>query len=169
MVDAGYLSWETLGILKDNKRRRDFWMGEWIQTLGGTDIGSIAPPFTVLPNEDPGLVYGCIHGFDETTVEHEITNIPYEYAVPMLTGWEIGIGCDDEHVNELGVRIDEFEYDKPLNASAGTLRYSLTSQGDSGGHYSRHKVSILGIRAAAAQIPQATEVDLVVVPSEFGF
>lgn len=169
VVDAGYLSWETLGILKDNKRRRDFWLGEWIQTLGGTDIGIIAPPFTVLPIEDPGLFYGCIHGFDEITEERTITNIPFEYAVPMVTGWEIGLGCDDEHVKKLGVRIDEFEYDKPTGESVGTLRYMLTTHGDSGGHYSRHKVSILGIKAAAQQIPQAADVDLLLVPSEFGF
>ena len=37
------------------------------------------------------------------TQESVIENLPFEYAIPMLTGWELVLGCDDEHVKEIGI------------------------------------------------------------------
>jgi hypothetical protein len=91
-----------------------------------------------------------------------VENVPFEYALPMLTGWALGYGiptrgCDDEHIAELGVWIDAFQYEKTPAAPAGTLRYTISAilRDDNGlpGYFDRHKVSVLGLRATAAAQP----------------
>ena len=68
----------------------------------------------------------------------------------MLTGWELGYGCDDHHVREIGMSIDNLHYDRAANAPTGTLRYTVSStMHDDSNHWqhSLHKVTILGLRA----------------------
>jgi hypothetical protein len=36
-----------------------------------------------------------------------VGNIPYEYAVPKLTGWNVGYTASDQHVKEIGIWIEE--------------------------------------------------------------
>jgi hypothetical protein len=57
---------------------------------------------------------------------------PFEFAIPMLTGWQLGYGqvdkgCDDARVTEIGIQIDEWNYEKTPGAPAGTLRYKLST------------------------------------------
>ena len=73
----------------------------------------------------------------------------------MLTGWELAYGCrGDQHVSEIGIWIDEIQYDP--NA-AGTLRYKLSSvlrdEDNKPGFLSNHKVTILGMRPVPPRSP----------------
>ena len=78
--------------------------------------------------------------------------IPFEYAVPMLTGWDIGYTAGDQHVKEIGVWIDSFAYEYTPGAPAGRLRYKVSSvlhDDDSWpDNFFRHKVSVLCLRHA---------------------
>lgn len=153
-VDSGFISWDTKTILKDNRLRRDYGVGEIVSVIGGSDVGIIQPPFTVLPREDIGLGGGCIgEAGGIKTQEYTIENIPFEYAVPMLTGWELAYSCDDENVTRIGIWITEFQYDKSADDPVGTLRYTLSSilrdRDNSPGHLSNHRVSILGLKPVA--------------------
>lgn len=144
-VDSGYVSWETSAIFKDNTGRRDYTFGEIVSGLSGNDVGIIQPPFSILPEEDNcGAYIGPPAGIH--TQEFVVEKVPFEFAIPMLTGWELGYFCDDEHVTEVGIWIDEWGYDKNTH----TLRYKLSSilrdKNNSPGHYRRHKVTILGLR-----------------------
>jgi len=152
-VDKGYVSWETHTILKDEDGRRDYQFGEMISAAAGNDIGVIQPPFSILPiNEDTGgLLSTCVSGPGPIkTEDFVIDNIPYEYAIPMLTGWEIEYDCGDEEVKEIGIWLDKWSYNKNPGASTGKLSYSLSSfLSDKDGRpyfISRHKVTVLGIR-----------------------
>lgn len=148
-VDRAIRSWESYSILKDNDRQHDYWFREFFSALGGNDIGVIQPPFTILPREDIGLFTGCIGGPATRTEEVEIQNIPFDYAIPMLTGWELAYVCDDEHVKLIGIRLEDIAYEKDPAETTGTLRYTLVSElrddDTSPGHVSRHKVTILGL------------------------
>jgi hypothetical protein len=154
-VDSGFVSWETYGILKDNADRRDYRLGEIVSGMGGTDVGVVQPPFAILPHEDMGNFGACLDapGTNVHTDAIVVENVPYEYAVPMLTGWELAYGCNDHHVTEIGTWIDEISYEKAPGATAGTLRYKVSSilrdKDSSPGHYSNHKESILGLRPLA--------------------
>lgn len=152
--DPSYVSWETYAIFKDNDTRRDYQFGEMVSGLGGNDVGVIQPPFPILPKEDMGFVGACSGGPSGVqTQEFVIENVPYEYAIPMLTGWELGYGCGgDKHVKEIGVWIDEIHYDKNPGTPVGTLRYKLSSilHDDSDYGYNRHKVAVLGLKPVAS-------------------
>jgi len=148
-VNNGYVSWESDFILKDNKFRRDVRFGENVSVLVGNDIGVIKPPFSILPAEDSGRFSGCVPG--ESTVKTDVfvvENIPYEYAAPLLTGWDLQAICDDKDVREVGIWLHDITYEKQPGAPVGTLRYSVSSvfRKKSESHFRRQNISILGIR-----------------------
>jgi len=141
-VDSGFVSWRTDAILKDNSDVREYLFGELVSTLGGSDVRTIQPPFSVLPKkgEGGGTLEGGVISQDVV-----IENVPFNYAIPMLTGWEIGYLTDDQHVKDLGIWIDDWSF------AGGTLSYKLSSiLRDNDlfpAHFARHKITILGIRS----------------------
>ncbi|MDZ7581275.1 MAG: hypothetical protein U5R30_11865 [Deltaproteobacteria bacterium] len=157
-VDKGYVSWEAHAIFKDDDGRRNYQFGEMVSALAGDDLGVIQPPFSILPIEDEGgILSTCVSGPGPLkTEELEIDNIPYEYAVPMLTGWELGYHCGDNNVEEIGMWIDKWSYQKDPGAAAGKLRYTLSSilRDKNGKPYfdSRHKVTVLGLKPVVAGV-----------------
>lgn len=156
-VNSGFVSWDTYAIFKDNDARRGYGFGEMASGLGGKDVGVIQPPFSILPHEDVGFFGACLsESAGEITEDVVIENVPYEYAIPMLTGWNLGYGCDDEHVTEVGTWLDEIHYDKAPGAPTGTLRYKVSSilrdKDGSPGHWYSHKVTILGFKPVASAL-----------------
>ncbi len=150
-VDSSFVSWDTLAILKDNDSGRYYVFSEMVSALGGNDVGLIQPPFSMLPKE--GQVGGNLTG-GVITQDVMIENIPFVYAVPMLTGWELAYLPDDQHVKEVGVWIDQWSY--TAGTPGGTLRYKISSilrdDDSSPAHYMRHKVTILGIRPSVSRV-----------------
>lgn len=149
-VDSGFVTWNTFAILKDDASRRDYLFSELVSTLGGTDVGLIQPPFAILPKEAASV--GTLGG-GVSTQDLVIENIPFEFAIPMLTGWELAYLTSDQHVKEVGIWIDEWSY--TAGSPGGTLRYRLSSiladKNTDPPHYARHKVTVLGIRAVPQQ------------------
>jgi hypothetical protein len=88
--------------------------------------------------------------------ENVIEDVPFEYAFPVLTGWDIAIGCGDEHVTEIGVRIDTLSYLPPAE-NGGTLSYRVRSlfrdKNGRPGHEISHRVSILGFVPTTGRSP----------------
>lgn len=163
-IGSGFVTWETSAIFKDNDTRREYDFAETVSGLAGKDVGLIQPPFAILPVEDKGLFTGCVGATAPESQEVVIENIPYEFAIPMLTGWNLFYGCDDEHVKEAGVWIDDWRYERSRGAPSGRLIYKLSSRlRDRGGagHYLNHKVTILGIRRATGEVPFQEVPDLV--------
>ena len=141
LVDSGFVSWNTYAIFKDNDSRRDYVFSELVSTVGGNDVGIVQPPFAVLPKEGEGgnfLPGGVKKG------QIVIENVPFEYAVPLLTGWDLNYLTDDQHVKEVGIAIDDWSF------IGDTLSYTLSSilrdDDFTPPHSARHKVTILGIR-----------------------
>ncbi|MFQ5881616.1 MAG: CARDB domain-containing protein [Candidatus Methylomirabilales bacterium] len=163
-VNPTIRSWESYSILKDDAAQHDYWFEEFFSALGGNDIGVIEPPFTILPREDIGLFTGCIGGPVTRTKEVEIRDVPFDYAIPMLTGWELAYNCDDQHVQLIGIRLEDIEYEKDPADTTGTLRYTVISElrddDTFPGHVSRHKVTILGLngREPADLVPHQSAV-----------
>ena len=151
LVGSGYASWETYAIFKDNSLRREYAFGELVSEFAGNDLGVIQPPFSILPVEDDSG-FGCVSGSSGIRSEdYEIRDIPYEYAIPMLTGWELNYDCRSDHnVKEIGIRIDKWGYEKDPAATTGRLHYTLSSymadkDGDPDFVYS-HKITVLGLK-----------------------
>lgn len=148
-VNPAVRTWESYSILKDNARRHTYWFIENFSALGGNDIGVIEPPFTILPREDFGPFIGCIGIHVTRTEDVVIEDIPFDYAIPMLSGWELAYNCDDQHVKSIGIRLENIAYEKDPAELTGTLRYTVVSElrddDTFPGHISRHKVTILGL------------------------
>jgi len=166
MVDSGFVSWESHVIFKDNNARRDFEFGEIVSGLSGADLSVIDPPYSILPSEDDcgSFEYPGLHPTDEIVIK----NIPFQYAVPMLTGWELGYSCDDENIKKAGIRIENWSYIKdPVNGT-GTLRYKLSSdfsdKNTDNQTFRSHNVTIIGIKPLLpAIIKSGNTIDLIPV------
>jgi hypothetical protein len=95
-----------------------------------------------------GTDSSCLELTTEEHVEfYSVENVPFEYAIPVLTGWDLSYFQCDHHVERIGVYLVEFEYVKNPNADTGTLNYTIfsTLRDDSdNGHRGKYKVSILG-------------------------
>jgi hypothetical protein len=79
--------------------------------------------------------------------------VPFEYAVSVLTAWELRFGCDNHHVREAGAWIDRFSYVRLPGAPGGTLRYTVsTLLGDDSGNgfSSATRAHVLGFRRIAS-------------------
>lgn len=152
-VNRQFISWQSSAIMKDNEGRREFEFGEVVSGLGGDDIGIIEEPFSILPIEDHGEP--CYGSSGTDSIEHVVKEIPFQYVIPVLSGWDMGYGepisgCNAEHIKAAGIWIDNWKYNSPGDP-AGTLRYKISSHfkdrnGDPAS-YRRHKITILGIRA----------------------
>jgi hypothetical protein len=162
-VGRDFLSWESSTIFKDNSARREYQFGELISGIGGNDIGFIQPPFTILPIEDEtGFLSACpgVGGFIDS-MEYIIKGIPFQFAIPVLDGWDLGYGspesgCYDANIKDIGIWIDNWSFNIPGDP-AGTLRYKLSayfgSNDNDPSFYYRHRVSILGIRPILQRNP----------------
>ena len=145
-VDSGFVSWDTSAIFKDDRDRLDYFFGEIVSGLGGGDVGIVQPPFSILPEPTGGAFVGPA-GLQ--TKEVTIENVPFEYAIPMLTGWSLHYPEGDKNVGDIGTWIDEIHYRDP-NDPPGRLRYKvssvLTDNSSDTVHFFRHKITILGIK-----------------------
>lgn len=152
LANSGFVSWNTYSILKDNDLRRNYMFGEMVSALGGNDVGVLQPPFSILPEEDHGTCAYMQYGGVKTE-EFVIENVPFEYAIPMLTGWDLSYPCHDRNVKEIGIWIDEWNYVKDPAAPTGRLSYKLSSvlrdKDSDAAHYYSHKITILGLRPTA--------------------
>ena len=157
-VDSRYVSWETAAILKDEDTRRDYGFGEIVTANAGNDVGVIQPPFSIQPIEAEGGIAGAEVGSEGVrTLEFVIEKVPFQHALPMLTGWNLAYFKRDAHVGQIGVWIEEMHYDKDPSAQTGTLHYTLSSvlhDDDTGRNFdSAHKVTVLGLRGVSGPAP----------------
>jgi hypothetical protein len=152
----GFVSWGSKTVFKDNGRDPEYFNAELVSVLAGADVATIQPPFTLLPSEDSeGIIEACVD-FPNTGVQsREVVTeaVPFEYAVSVLTAWELRFGCDNHHVREAGAWIDRFSYVRLPGAPGGTLRYTVsTLLGDDSGNgfSSATRAHVLGFRRIAS-------------------
>ncbi|MGH8604284.1 MAG: hypothetical protein ACREXR_16365, partial [Gammaproteobacteria bacterium] len=146
-VEGNFLSWETKTIVKDNALKRDHVTGEIVSVVAGSGVGSVQPPFTIVPHEDHG---NCISTGDPASATRTVERVPFPVAIPVLTGWDLRYVCDDEPVEEVGVWIENFEYIP--GGYNGSLNYTVISvlhDEDKGeDNRFRHRVALLGFDRA---------------------
>jgi hypothetical protein len=138
-VEPGKIQWRSRTVLKDDDARRDYFAGELVSVLSYSSPQSWHPAsvlrqtangWQVVQNE-VSLAPQASDSFcsavgDPTHAQnYKILNVPYEYAVPVLKGWELGYLCTDHHVREIGASITDFRYEREPNAMTGTLYYTL--------------------------------------------
>lgn len=148
-VATGYVTWESTGFIKDNDTRHTQYILDLVTGLSGSDVDLISPPFSVMPREDEGLGCGSIGGYGHTA-ERMVLAVPFEFAIPVLTGWDLAYHCGDAHVTEVGAWISKWKWEPGALSAGGGLTYTMeTRLGDKDGvpgFYDRTQVKILGFR-----------------------
>ncbi len=156
---SAFVSWETSGLFRDNAAKRDYMFGEVFSALGGNYLGIVQPAITVRP-----LNVGPV-GAGVMRQDVVIENVPFGYAVPVLTDWHLSYPGNNEHVTRVGVWLDEISYARPSGGSFGTLSYSvfyvLRDENDKPDENFDHKVTVLGFQGVA---PRPDLPDLIVDP-----
>jgi len=171
------LSWTAQTLLKDDDTRRDYhgaalvsvlssrsvqqwrpaavssWsdsLNRWVPYLNNTRLTPMAPEG-----------FGCVGGDPNTMrTQFSVDNVPFDYAVPVLHGWQLQYPCSDHNVKKIGAWLTEFSYVKAASAATGTLLYTIESTladnafffGPNGGEAS-YNISILGLNALSASPP----------------
>ena len=144
-----YYSWETKTVFKDNALRRPYFTGELVSVASGPSLEAVQPPFTIVPLEDHS---NCVPLGEEGLDRRSVRGLPYDVAIPVLTGWELAYVCNDQQVQAIGAWIGGFAYDPATSElrSDGRLAYTVrTLLHDRNGRdvqHSRHRVSVLGFR-----------------------
>lgn len=148
-VGTGYVTWESTGFIKDNDTQRSQLLLDLVTGLGGADVDLISPPFSVMPQEDDGLGCGSIGGYGHSD-ERMVFTVPFEFAIPVLSGWDLTYHCGDAHVRDVGVWIPKWKWEPGALAAGGTLTYAIETRlaDDDGlpGFVDRTQVKILGFR-----------------------
>ena len=163
---TGEMAWTSRALFKDNDASHDYYAGELISTLTyrspeqlhPTQVWQQTPQGWKAQNNAVSLTPEASESFctvigDSTREEHYKVDVPYEYAVPVLAGWELGYGCTDHHVRQIGAQITEFHYERAANGSGGTLFYTLSlALGDDSGNinYGGASIDVLGMRPLSA-------------------
>jgi len=135
------IKWRTDVILKDNSTRR-YGLGQLASVIGGTSVKIFNPDFVFLEAGSPkaqDYVVNNLHlvarddanaclqdpKSTEHTYQYRIDDVPYTWAVPMLTGWDLSVACDDEHVKKIGAWIDDWAFVPNTSPRGGTLYYTV--------------------------------------------
>lgn len=145
---APHSEWDFETILKDNSVRRYF-AAEMVSMLTGSGVHFVQPSLALVPLDGLDFGEGCIYSPAKTRSQTvTVPNLDFDYAVPVLTGWNLNYECGDEHVQEVGTWIESFHYVKGANGK-GTLTYTIKSRlgddGNSTGFDAAQQVSILGL------------------------
>lgn len=155
----GDWSWFGEALWQDNKEWRKYNLVEYVRGVAGTQIAVKQDPLLhIMPSKGSSWNAGCITrpGRLETT-QVTVDRLPFDYAIPVLAGWDLRFDCDDQHVAEIGVWIHDVSYVKRPGAP-GALHYYvsriLRDEDSDPRFFSAYRVNILGIsRSVWPQLP----------------
>jgi hypothetical protein len=115
-VDSYIATYSVLGDLGTY-----FGMGTIGGAIAGTGVFPIEPP----PSDADRLLVSSADNPTAGATQHRtIEQVPFTYAVPLLTGWKLSYADNDWHnVSRIGIGITGVQYEMPR---LGTLSYDLT-------------------------------------------
>lgn len=156
------IRWRSDAVLKDNESR-PFRTAEMVSILKGDSIELFHPSTVVVEggNETRGTVSNDVRvkpakaesfcaavGNSFKRRQVSVRTPPFTWATPMLTGWDLTVACNDQHVRRAGAWIESFSYARDADGVGGTLRYTVVSTlGDQSPDpmFDRMQVDVLGI------------------------
>lgn len=141
---GGNAHWVTQTIFKDNGIRT-----HWIKTraalIGG---GSVKLHTDLLAlNPKSGKTNICRNGEDGVvrTETVRIDELPYDYAVPMLTGWDLNYECGDQHVQRAGIWLHDINFDPDFKSLEYKVSSILKDKDGAPSFNATHRVTVLGL------------------------
>lgn len=159
---SGNPHWVTQTIFKDNSTRT-----HWIKTraslIGGRSVKLRSDLLALNPKS--GKTNICRNGEDGVvrTETVRINELPYDYAVPMLTGWDLNYECGDQHVQRAGIWIHDINFDQAFNSLEYKVSSILRDKDGAPSFNATHRVTVLGLNRMpppARRIAPAVEIKL---------
>lgn len=140
--------WVTQTIFKDSGTRT-----HWVKTraaLIGGDSVKLRANFLPL-NPRSGKTNICRNGVDGVvhTETFRIYDLPYDYAIPILTGWSLDYECDHQHIQRAGIWIHDIRFDPETHGLEYKLSSILRDKNGAPGFNASHRVSVLGLNRSA--------------------
>jgi hypothetical protein len=155
------ISWTSRTLLADGDQRPHHGV-ELVEVMNGASVNMWQPPvvsrlrggqwvpektgFRLRAEDDEGI--GCVDDPQTAIVNTYQVEVPFPYAVPMLTGWQLNSGCSDSQVRQIGAFINGWSFTPYPNANGGTLKYRVVGSLDDGSgrlNDMQHRVTILGL------------------------
>ena len=145
-VDSNTLRWDSELIFKDDHNRSDVGFYETVSALVGNDVTVESTDWVPTPIDDGSIFSRCVGAPRGVQTERvTVESLSFDYALPVLSGWDLQYHCEDEHITQIGVWISNISYDR----SSGRLSYDISSvlrdRDSSPGFLFTPKVDILGL------------------------
>jgi len=142
------VTWESMGFIKNDDLEWTQTFAELVTAFAGNDVGVINPPFNVTPQEDYGIGCSSLGSPGIDSQERIVEGVPFQFAVPVLSGWDLSYSCNDENVRQIGAWIPKWSWTP--GPAGGTLRYTVSTVLEKDDHLpfflSRSQIKILGFR-----------------------
>jgi hypothetical protein len=166
------ISWRSRTLLQDDSAWQPFFSAELVEVMNGASVNMWQPtqvwhqvgkgwaqePVSFNLQGQSSLDTLCSVPV-KTAIDQYVVDVPFSYAVPMLTGWRVGQRCRDSNVQQVGAYLDSFRFEPYPNGRSGRLSYTVVSTlfDDSEGRLvdRGNKVTILGLNPIT-QFPDLT-------------
>ncbi len=135
--------WVTQTLFKSNEART-----QHVKTRAALIRGrSVKVRADFLPlnprSNEPGFCRKITDGVVRTQ-KYRITDLPYDYALPMLTGWDLAFECEQQNVQRAGVWIHDIRFDPASSSMEYKVSSILRDKDSIPSFHTTHRVSILG-------------------------
>lgn len=136
--------WVTQTVFKDNSTRT-----HRIKTrttlIGGNSVKLRADFLALTPRS--GKTKNCRNGTDGVvrTETFRIHDLPFDYAVPMLTGWDLSSECDNQRVQQAGIWVHDIHFDPDSNGLEYKVSSILRDKDGVSGFNATHRITVLGL------------------------
>lgn len=136
--------WVTQTIFKDNDGH-----AHRIKTRAAMIYGNsvkVRPDFLALNprSKDTGNCRKNTGG-NVRTQTFRINDLPYDYAVPMLTGWDLSYECEHHRVQRAGIWIHDIRFDPNSSSMEYKVSAILRNQDGIPNFNNSHRVTIFGL------------------------
>lgn len=160
---SGQMAWTSRSLFKDNAVVNDFYIGQLVSTLSYSAPEQFHPAEVLVETANgwtPQANKVALTPFDgdssctavgnsTPTLRNYRVDVPYAYAVPVLSGWELGYVCTDHHVRQIGTAIVDWRFERRADGLGGSVFYTVEQAlGDDSDNinYARVSVDILGLK-----------------------
>ena len=139
-------------IFRDNNGGRPYRFQEWSRVLAGQDVFYYLDN-NVAPTVKEPSTRNCVAFGSAPTQTRRVTipNIPHPFALPVLAGWKMRYGCEDENVERVGAWLQDIEYRFDAATGLGTLTFDvqtfLDDEDGLPGHFGDFRVNVLAFNA----------------------
>lgn len=159
----GQMGWTSRALFKDNDAAHDFYVGQLVSTMSYSSPETFHPAEVMLETpagfepQKNGVELTPFDGDTSCTavgnstpaIAHYRVDVPYAYAVPVLSGWELGYVCTDHHARQMGAAITGWRFERRQDGNGGSLFYTVEhalSDDSDNVNYARVSVDVLGLK-----------------------